>query len=466
MSTYEELLASKRSTAPSVGVTDHAPLDDRLFPHQRDLVSWALRRGKAAIFADTGLGKSRMEIEWALHVVVETNKPVMILAPLAVARQMVSEGETVGVAVKLCRDGSDVSDGINVTNYDRLHRFDAASFGGVVLDESSIIKHHDAKTLAVLMAAFRDTRFKLCATATPAPNDFTELGTHAEFLGVCSRQEMLAEYFVHDGGSTQDWRLKGHAREAFWRWVASWGAVVRHPRDLGYDTDGYDLPPLVVTQHTVEADDAQAHGAGLLFVEPARTLSERRAARRGSIAARVAACVATVAAEPDEPWIVWCELNAESEALAKAIPGCVEVRGSDDVDEKERRLAAFTSGEARAIVSKPSICGHGLNWQRCARIAFVGVTDSFEQYYQAIRRCWRFGQTRPVHVHVFSSTLEGNVVDNLKRKEADAAHLAAQVSAETAEAVRAQIRGSSRLTHSYAPVVRMTIPAWIRSEAA
>jgi hypothetical protein len=464
---YAQLIERKLSSVPPTGI-DYAGtirLHHGLFPHQQALVTWALRRGRCAIFADTGLGKSRMQLAWADAVHRETGHDVLILAPLAVAAQTVREGHDIDVTVRQCRDGSEVQPGITITNYDRLHRFDASRFGAVVLDESSCIKHHDAKTLRTLMGAFRHAPFKLCATATPAPNDWTELGTHAEFLGICTRTEMLAEYFVHDGGDTQTWRLKGHARPVFWRWVASWAALLRKPSDLGYDDSRYDLPALRVHQHICKADHSTAAQAGMLFALEASTLSERRDARRASLADRVAACAALVNAD-DEPWIVWCDLNAEGEALRAAIPGAVEIRGSDDPEVKEERLIAFADGRIRVLVTKPSIAGFGLNWQHCARMAFVGVTDSFEAYYQAVRRCWRFGQQREVHVHVFASELEGAVVANLRRKEQDATAMAEQLSAETAGAVREQVLGVTRNTNPYTPAKRITPPAWLKTEAA
>jgi superfamily II DNA or RNA helicase len=456
---YDDFVSSKLTRVPATGLAVVPPLHWSLFPFQADLVAWALRRGRAALFADTGLGKTAMSLAWAQHVPGD----VMILAPLAVAAQTAREGERMGTPVTICRDGADVQPGINITNYERLHRFDPARFTGVVLDESSIIKHHDAKTLRLLLDAFAATPFRLCATATPSPNDYTELGTHAEFLGVCTRTEMLAEFFCHDGGETQTWRLKGHARAAFWKWVAGWAAMLRKPSDLGYPNEGYDLPSLTVEQHTLAADADTVRSAGLLFAAEASTLTERRVARRASIGARVAECAALVNADP-QPWVVWCDLNAESEALTKAIAGAVEVRGSDTVEEKEERLVAFAEGRARVIVSKASICGFGLNWQHCARMAFVGVTDSYEAFYQAVRRSWRFGQKRPVVVHVFASEVEGAVLRNLQRKERDATAMAEQLSAETRDAVRDEVRGQPRQTNDYAPGVRMAVPSWLTSE--
>lgn len=451
---YEGFVAKKLTRAPSTGM-EPPPLSSDLFDFQRALVSWALKRGRAALFADTGLGKTRMQLEWAHHV-----GDVLVLAPLAVASQTAREGAVMGISVTVCREADDVRPGVNVINYDRLHKIDPSRFRGVVLDESSIIKHHDAKTLGMLIDAFGDTPFKLCATATPSPNDYTELGTHAEFLGVCSRAEMLSEFFAHDGGSTSDWRLKGHARAAFWKWVASWAALLRTPGDIGYADAGYKLPPLTVQHHVIAADAEVTKASGLLFAAEAATLSERRAARRGSIGQRVRQCADLVNATPG-PVVVWCDLNAESEALADAIPGSVEIQGSHTTEQKEAALADFAEGRARVLVSKPSICGFGLNWQHCSTVAFVGVTDSYEAYYQAVRRCWRFGQKCPVNVHVFASELEGRVIANLERKERDAQKMAAELTAWTKAAVMAEVTGQTRDTNSYEPARRMAIPAWL-----
>lgn len=460
---YSEFVARKLSSVPPTGIARPVELPEGLFDFQAALVRWALRRGRAAIFADTGLGKSRMQLAWADAVHRETGHDVLILAPLAVAAQTVAEGGEIGVTVRQCRDGGEVQPGITITNYDRLHRFDASRFGAVVLDESSIIKHHTSKTLALLLDAFAQTPFKLCATATPAPNDWTELGTHAQFLGICTQTEMLAEYFVHDGGDTQSWRLKGHARQQFWRWIASWAALVRKPEDLGFDGARYVLPDLHVRQHTTTSSGHDQAATGLLFALEANTLSERRDARRASLDGRVSACAAMVNADA-EPWIVWCDLNAEGDALRAAIPDAVEIRGSDDPEVKEQRLLDFAAGRIRVLVTKPSIAGFGLNWQHCARMAFVGVTDSWEAYYQAVRRCWRFGQRREVHVHVFASDLEGAVVNNLQRKERDALAMAEALSAETHDAVMQEVTGVVRQSNPYSPDRTVSIPAWLVSE--
>lgn len=465
MMAYTDFIANKLSRVPPTGLpnTGEVRLPEGLFDFQQALVTWALRRGRAAIFADTGLGKSRMQIAWADAVHRETGHDVLILAPLAVAAQTVEEGREIGVTVNLCRDGAEVQPGITITNYDRLHRFDTSRFGAVVLDESSVIKHHTSKTLALLLEAFEQTPFKLCATATPAPNDWTELGTHAQFLGICTQVEMLSEYFVHDGGETQTWRLKGHAREQFWRWVASWAALVRKPSDLGYDDARYNLPALKVHQHTTQTNAAPE--LGMLFALEANTLSERRKARKDSLEGRVKACADMVNADR-QPWIVWCDLNAEGDALRAAIPDAVEIRGSDEPEVKEQRLLDFAARRIRVLVTKPSIAGFGLNWQHCARMAFVGVTDSWEAYYQAVRRCWRFGQAREVEVHIFASDLEGAVISNLQRKERDAKAMADSLSAETQAAVMEEVTGVTRISNPYSPARTVEIPAWLVSEKA
>lgn len=461
---YADFVERKLALIPSEGLTVE-PVDAGLFDYQQALVRWALRRGRAAIFADTGLGKTRMQISWSASVSKATSGDVLILAPLAVAAQTVAESASVGITIKLCRSGADVDRGINITNYDRLHLFDPSRFVAVVLDESSIIKHHTAKTLQALLDAFGHTPYRLCATATPAPNDWTELGTHAEFLGVCSRTEMLSEYFVHDGGETQVWRLKGHARTQFWRFVSTWGAMVRNPSDLGFDGSRLILPPLNMHEHLLESDMQTANDMGFLFPVQAGDLMERRKAKKSSIASRVQACAEQVNST-DQPFIVWCDLNDESDALCDAIPGAVEIRGSDDIDTKEHRLMDFSMGRTRVLVTKAKIAGWGLNFQHCNQMAFVGVTDSYESYYQAIRRCWRFGQKRPVDVHLYVSEAEGSVMANLKRKEIEAQEMARQLAAETRESVMSELTGQQRRTNAYNASHRVQIPSWIQSEAA
>ena len=462
MSDYSAFLAHKLAAKPASGIASSFSLPDSMFPHQSALTGWALRRGRAAIFADTGLGKMRMELAWAAAVHRYTRKPVMIHTPLSVAAQIAAEGKKIGIEATVCREASDLKPGINILNYDRLHKIDPSIFGGVVLDESGCIKHSDTRTFQTLTEAYRDTPFKLPATATPAPNDWTELGAHAEFLGVCTKAEMLSEFFTHDGGDTSVWRLKGHAREVFWRWVATWGAMIRKPSNLGFDDGAYNLPGLHLHEHQV---GYQMPLNGMLFAAEAQSLSERREARRESLQDRVEECARIVNAEGAEPWVVWCDLNAEGDALAQAIPGSIQIAGADKVEVKESRLMDFAEGRARVLISKPSICGWGLNWQHAARMAFVGVTDSYEAYYQAVRRCWRFGQTRDVHVHIFASKAEGAVVANLKRKEREAGEMADALSAETRDAVISEVVGTTRQTNTHEATQPVAVPSFLRRAA-
>lgn len=433
---------------------DRDTLHPSLFDFQKDIVRWALRRGRAAIFAGTGLGKTRMQTEWAMHVHKLSGGDVLMLAPLAVAAQTVREAAELGYEITICRSQDDVRPGLNITNYEMLHNFEPVFFEGVVLDESSILKSFTGKIRTQLIEMFASTPYRLACTATPAPNDFMELGNHAEFLGVMSRTEMLSTYFVHDGGETQKWRLKGHAEDAFWRWVASWGVMLEKPSDLGYSDDGYILPPLNVQDVVIEVPG-----------EMAKTLSQRQRARKETVTERVAAA-AEIANSTDRPFLVWCDLNSESEMLAAAIPGAVEIRGSDKPAFKEQAMLDFAAGKIRVLVTKPSIAGFGMNWQHCADMAFVGLSDSFEQVFQAIRRCYRFGQTRPVNVYMITSSREGATADNIKRKEADFRKMVAEMVQYTKDITSESIRQAERDVADYRPARPLIIPSWLRSEAS
>lgn len=448
---YVDFLARKRLRDPATGIADSVSVPDILKPHQRDITRWALRRGRAAVFAGTGLGKTLIELTWAERVAQYAGRPVLILAPLAVAHQHLREAAKFGISAQLARRQEDISGPVAITNYAKLDHFDLGRFGGIVLDESSILKAHDGKTRTRLIAEAQQVPFRLAATATPAPNDFMELGNHAEFLGVMSYAEMLAMFFVHDGGETQKWRLKGHAESEFWRWMASWAVMLRKPSDLGYPNDGYDLPPLLTQQHTAAVEYAASLDTGLLFPTEARTMQERIGARKTSVAERVELAASIVASKSDDPWVVWCNLNAEADALCEAIPGARQVRGADSDDAKELVLNDFAEGHLRVLVTKPSISGYGMNWQHCADTVFVGLNDSFEQVFQAVRRFWRFGQTRPVSAHFIASELEGAVVANLRRKEADAERMAEAMVAHMADLSAADLRGASREKADYLP---------------
>lgn len=390
MTTYAEFLERKALIDPPRGLKVIPDLNRQLFDFQSDITRWALLRGSAAIFADCGLGKTPMQLEWARHIPGN----VLILAPLAVSAQTVREGQKFGIEVRAARTQADVLPGITITNYEMLEHFDASYFTGVVLDESSILKSFDGKTRTKIIDTFRQTPFKLACTATPAPNDFMELGNHAEFLGVMSMVEMLSMFFVHDGGDTSKWRLKGHAESDFWKWLASWAVCIRKPSDLGYDDRDFVLPELRI--HEISVHVAKPTD-GFLYARVAETLQERLAARRSTIQDRAAECAA-IANQTENSFLVWCNLNDESAALTDLINGAVEVKGSDKNQHKEKSMLGFSAGTIRSLVTKPSIAGFGMNWQHCHNMAFVGLSDSYEQFYQAVRRCWRFGQTEPVDV--------------------------------------------------------------------
>lgn len=456
---YAAFLARKLVTDPMTGLETIPTLPDCLFPHQRDIVTWALRRGRAALFAGTGLGKSLMELAWAQAIHQITGKDILHLAPLAVSAQMAREAEKFGIAARVVTNQSECGSGTNITNYQKLEHFDLSRFGGVILDESSILKNTDGHYRTKLIEACQSIPFRLAATATPAPNDFMELGNHAEFLGIMSYTDMLATFFVHDGGDTQKWRLKGHAENEFWKWMASWAVMLRKPSDLGYPNEGYDLPPLRLQQHIVAADYAPDVEMGTLFPMQAQTLQERITARRSTVTAR---CEMAASLTPlDRPFVWWCNLNGEAELLAKSIPGAVNLHGGLKEAEKERILIDFSDGKIRVLITKPSLAGFGMNWQHCADTGFVGLNDSFEQFYQAVRRFWRFGQTKPVTAHIIASELEGATVANIRRKEADADRMAAAMVMHMADLSSQAVRGSVRETPNYNPTQPVKIPAFM-----
>lgn len=460
---YRDFLSKKLGSEVPTGITGDVNLSAHLFPHQRDIVRLALKRGRFAIFADTGLGKGPMALEFLRVVAEHTGKPTLLLAPLAVSHQFAREAEKFGIAARVVADASEVGPGINVTNYHKLHHFDPSVFGGVALDESSILKNFNGKTRDALIEAFARTPFRLALTATPAPNDHTELGNHAEFLGVMSRVEMLSMFFVHDGGSTQDWRLKGHAEEQFWRWVASWGIALRRPSDLGYEDGAYHLPPLTQRTHVIASDLRDAWASGSLFAKEAETLSEQRAVRRSSIGKRIARAVEIIDAEPNEKWLVWCELNDEQDEVAEALGDrCVSIAGSTDDDKRIAMERAWREGSTQVLVTKGSLFGHGMNWQHCARQIFVGASHSFEMVYQCVRRSHRYGQTRPVEAHFIATDSESRIVDNLARKHADAAKMSDAMVAAMGEVSRADLGGLGRTADSYDPRKRIKIPKWLK----
>ena len=451
---YESYIASRKFVDIRAGFEiDESQLTPDLKPHQKYLVKWALAKGRAAIFADTGLGKTRMMCEWARLISENTGGGrVLFLSPLAVAPQTAYEAMFVNMYMHYSRE--DIGHTFMITNYEMIDKFDMSQFTAVVLDESSILKNFDGRMRATITNATSVIPFRLSCTATPSPNDYMELGTQSEFLGVMPRSEMLAMFFTHDSTETSKWVLKGHGRSKFWEWLSTWAVVIRSPSDLGLDDTGYALPKLNVHYIEIPTDGPVASG-----------LTERRAAKRDSMSARLE-LAANIANNTTDPVLVWCHLNDESSQLTMLIPDAVEVTGSDKMDVKESSLMAFSRGDNRVMVSKSSICGFGMNWQHCNIVIFAGLTDSFEQFYQAIRRCYRFGQTREVHVYCILASTERAVVDNLKRKERQHEELSAELMQYMGEHVYSNVVGTFREYTEHTSPAKIEIPKFLLENAA
>lgn len=460
--TYSEFLDKKHITAQNCGFDPEESTNCSMaFEWQNDIWRWALRKGRAALFEDCGMGKTLQQLMWAKSVSEHTGKPVVIFAPLAVCEQTIREAEKFGLLCEKYGSGP-----VQIINYERMEHVEMKNFGGVVLDESSILKNFTSRTKQYLCEACACVPFRLCCTATPSPNDYTELGNHAEFLGVMSRTEMLATFFVHDGGDTSSWRLKGHAQKAFFEWLASWACCITSPADIGYSTQGYDLPELVTDHVEVKSENMEdADGQMRLCAPATQTLNERRAARRESIGVRVQKA-AEIVNSSKEQYLVWCDLNDESGDLRAAIPDAVEVRGTDTTEHKTRAMMDFSNEKVRCLVSKPSIAGWGMNWQQCHNMIFVGLSDSFEAYYQAIRRCWRYGQEEKVRVTIITSEAEGAVLENIRRKQEDARKLTKELAEHTKEIIKADMNATKKMTEEYDARLHMIVPAWLKTEAA
>jgi hypothetical protein len=407
---YADLLARRVRMAADAGrkVAD-GEMHPSLKPFQRRIVAWAVHGGRRAVWADTGLGKTRMQLEWARL----TSPTSLIAAPLAVCQQTVDEGAKLGLDIRYIRSSGEVDGpGLYITNHEMVPKIDPAPFGAVALDEASILKQSDGKTRTMLIRHFADVPARTAWTATPGPNDPEELTNQAEFLGQMTRTNMLAAYFIHD----QDgWRLKGHAMAPMVRWMSTWALAVRKPSDLGDSDEGYELPGLEIIPEIVDTTIAPAEGE--LFAATIGGVTGRSQVRRQSLGDRVARAVELVEAEPDEQWLLWCGLNDEADALARAIPGAVNIHGSLSPEEKADGLHAFAKARTRVLITKPSIAAMGLNFQSCARTAFVGLSDSYEAYYQCVRRFYRFGQTRVVRAHIILSELEQQIAQNVLHKE-------------------------------------------------
>lgn len=454
---YKEFLAKKDISDIASGISEDVELHPSLKKFQSACTRWSLRRGRALLAEGCGLGKTRQGVEWMRVVQKYLNKPVLALAPLAVAQQTIEEAASIGVEIKYAREQSQASKGITITNYEMLHKFEAREFGGVWGDELSIIKSHTGKIRNQIIEMFNRTPFRLGTSATPAPNDYEELGNHCEFLSILKRMEMLSTFFCHDGG-TGKWILKPHGRSKFWNWMASWAICIEKPADIGFDDVGYDLPPLNIHKHILECKEP---ADGFLFAMPATSMSEQRSIKRNSIEERVGRCADLVNSTPGQ-FVVWGELNDECDMLEKQIENCVQVSGKDSMEEKEEKLLAFTRGEVQRIVSKASIAGLGLNWQRCSNMAFVNLSHSFEDQYQAIRRCWRFGQESEVDVHLFMMDVEQPILENVNRKNTQADMMMKEMVQFMETAMKSNLKSAKRENSEYKPTKKLKLPSWMK----
>lgn len=431
-------------------------MPDSLFDFQKALVDWAVTKGRGAVFADCGMGKTPMQLVWAQNMVQKTNKPALVITPLAVSAQTIREGEKFGIECKRSSDGSVPSD-ITITNYERLHHFDPGDFSAVVCDESSILKSFDGQRRQEITDFMRKVPYRLLATATAAPNDYVELGTSSEALGYLGHMDMLNRFFKNDQnnsasrrmyGEAVKWRFKGHAEIPFWRWVTSWARACRKPSDLGFDDGRFVLPPLIENEHLVETESP---AGGMLFTLPAATLPEQREERKRTIQERCERAAALVA-NTGQPALLWCHMNDEGRLLREMIPDAVEVSGADSDERKEEKFTAFGEGEARVLITKPKIGAWGMNWQHCAHIVYF-PSHSFEQYYQAVRRCWRFGQDKPVHVDIVMTEGERKVMDNLSRKADGASVMFEHLVREMTQSVGIQKKNTA--------INAQEIPSWL-----
>jgi hypothetical protein len=446
---YQEFLSKKQVDVKASGfeVAD-SDINPALFDWQREIVKWALRLGKAALFEECGLGKTFQQLEWARHVATYTNGKVLILTPLAVAHQTVNEGRRFGIAARYCRSQDEVEQAqerIIVTNYDMLQAFRPDYFHGVVLDESSILKAFTGATKRMILDAFVSTPYKLACTATPAPNDHLELGNHAQFLDVMESNEMISRWFINDSMQAGNYRLKGHAAKDFWRWVASWAVCVSLPSDLGYEDDGFLLPELRLHDQRVGVDHKRAFAEGRLFLDGTVSATAMWAEKRATSQDR---CnfAKSIVGESSEPWVLWCDTNDEADKLKELFPNAIEVRGSDSVSSKEKGLNAFSSGQSQIIITKPDIAGFGLNWQHCHNVVFVGVTYSFEKLYQALRRTWRFGQTKPVDAYIIYAESEGSIMESISKKQEAHAEMQASMREAMRESGLSKVSGHKPLS--------------------
>lgn len=416
-------------------------------PFQKASCEWSIRKGRAALLFDCGLGKTLMQLIYGKNIILKTNKPVLLLTPLAVSAQTIKEGEKFGIECKRTNKGEVHKGVINVTNYERLHYYSPKDFSGLICDESGILKGMDSQVKEEVTAFMKEVPYRLLCTATPAPNDYMELGNSSEALGVMSRVKMLGMFFANGGEDTQQWVLKPHARRRYWQWMSTWARACRMPSDLGFSDEGFILPKLITRQHVVSSGDPHD---GFFHME-ARTLDEQRAERKRTIKERCEKVAELVSKRQCS--VVWCHLNQEGDLLTKMISGAVQVAGSNSIEEKEERLVAFSEGKIKVLVTKPRIGGFGLNWQHCSHMTFF-VSNSFESYYQAVRRCWRFGQQNEVTVDLVTSERESRVMANMQRKEKQAA--------EMFQGIVAEMNSARKRTEAKQLLKEMVIPTWLR----
>lgn len=454
---YQEFLKTKEYHYENTGFDiDISELNSNLFDFQKQIVEWALKKGRCALFLDTGLGKTICQLEFANQVCQKENGKALILAPLAVSRQTKSEGEKFGIEVNICRTQSDVKDGINITNYEMLKHFNPDEFICVVLDESSILKASLGKMSNDIIDIFRFTKYKLACTATPSPNDYTEFGNHCEFLNIMSRTEMLATFFINDAKEGQ-WRMKRHAESKFWEWLASWAMVVKNPKDIGYPDDRYNLPKLNISHIIVDSKVTK----GQLIPSVAKSLQERRQARKDSIIDRVNV-VGNLIKDMDS-CLIWVDYNDESAYIKKSF-NITEVKGADTDEHKENSMIGFANGDIKFLVSKPSICGFGMNFQKCHNMIFCGISDSYEKFYQAVRRCYRFGQENEVNVYVIISRRELSVLNNIKKKQEQHDKMSYEMIERTSEILKNEIHSTTKITEDYIADLQVVLPVWLKTE--
>lgn len=464
---YQDFLSHKLVNARSLGFdVAQSDIHPFLFDWQRDIVRWSLKKGRAALFEECGMGKTLQQLEWSRHVANHTHGKVLILAPLAVAHQTVREGQKIDLRVRYVRSQDEVNastESVYIANYEMLEHFDNGQWQGLVLDESSILKAFTGKTKRALIQFAEPISYRLCNTATPAPNDHLEFGNHSEFLGIMDSNKMISRWFINDSMHAGDYRLKYHAEKDYWRWMTSWSVCLSKPSDLGemYPDDGFVMPEPIFHNHIVQVDHTRAFEQGQLFLTDKPSATEMWREKRETLEQRCN-LAREIVGDSRDYFILWCDTNAEADELKRLFPDALEVRGSDSIKEKERKLSAFSDGKVKQIITKPDIAGFGLNWQHCSNQIFVGVTYSFEKTYQALRRSWRFGQKHDVNAHLIYAETEGNIKKTLDEKRAKHQEMQrAMTEAQRENGLEGIIPSQRAKMFEYQPNKNMQIPSWL-----